>query len=423
MTRWTDYDLDDLTVFYRTEIRPAYDADRDHPTYNWLRENGYAGLIDYLRREFDRSMGEFYDYVEATDATDPDERRDDTGYWPVDHDRTVEELDRYVEELRERRGRAASTVASRRSRLKLYVAHYVDRHGREDLLEPLRDEREKPAEMDRTARVFDVLDDELGSLASKKKAVSDVRAWYDHLVTYRGALYNPITGMEARQGWDHAPEYDHPALDRADVRALLDATEDRRERLLVCALAGWGLRPSEVAALRVDQFVLEEAAVPYLRFGAGERKNGPGTVSLLVGQGLLADRVDTLSNGEGEGESEGESEDEGEGEVEYLFPSTSSASGHRTPETVRAWFGRLADRAGVTVDGETPTPKVARRFWYRLYTDAVADVADRVGDVAAEQGSTDPTVVVENYLSETEVRRLRRQTMAEELERTFRVVE
>jgi len=48
-----------------------------------------------------------------------------------------------------------------------------------------------------------------------------------------------------------------------------------RDQLLVVALAGWGLRASEVAALHVSQFNRDvpDDDVPYIAFES--RKNGP----------------------------------------------------------------------------------------------------------------------------------------------------
>lgn len=63
-------------------------------------------------------------------------------------------------------------------------------------------------------------------------------------------------------------------------------------------LAGWGLRPSELCALRADQvnFGQEDEKYPHLVFQEGERKNGPGTVSLLIGIENLTARTDTLAD-------------------------------------------------------------------------------------------------------------------------------
>lgn len=82
---------------------------------------------------------------------------------------------------------------------------------------------------------------------------------------------------------------------------------------------------------------------------------------------------------------------------------------------MRNRFAVLAESADVTVAGETPTPKMGRRFWYSLYGDAVRQIAERYTSIAEDQGSSDPGIVLDNYLSETERRKHRREAMHDEL--------
>ena len=106
--------------------------------------------------------------------------------------------------------------------------------------------------------------------------------------------------MKKRFGWDR-PEWDNPVLTRADIRALYREAETPVERLLVVGLAGWSLRPSELCALRAEQVVFgcKNGEYPHPEFGEGERKNGPGTVALLVGIDEFSARIDALSKGTG----------------------------------------------------------------------------------------------------------------------------
>ncbi|RDZ34420.1 integrase, partial [Haloferax sp. Atlit-47N] len=103
----------------------------------------------------------------------------------------------------------------------------------------------------------------------------------------------------------------------------------------------------------------------------------------------------------------------------YLFPSRSSSTGHVSVSTVRRRFKRLADRAGVVIDGDTPTPKMGRRFWYSAYQEAVGEVLEGLEGVAEDQGSSSTEVVLRNYLSREQERRARRRRMEEKLETAF----
>lgn len=398
--QWTTKDLDDLEQFYWTEIAPVMEADgRDpefeQPPYAWMCEHGFGGFIKALRRDHDLTPTEFYDRLGIGSE-------DDSRYWAIDHEPTRTVLESYIEELRTRRSHPETTVRPIRSRLKKYVHLYADVNETANLLRSLQDQSSRPTEIDRALAVFDVLNEVLGTPASKFKYLEDTRRFYGYLIDAGRAVYNPLDRMATRFGWDR-PDWDNPALGRADVTALYRVAETTEERLLVIGLAGWGLRPAELCALRADQLVLhpEDDNQPYIQFADGERKNGPGTVALLVGRDVLHARLETLAD---------QSDWDG-----YLFPSTTAAGGHIVTDTVRNRFAILADRAGVTVNEELPTPKMGRRFWYTLYGDAVRQLTERYAPIADDQGSTDPGVVLDNYLSESERRTHRRDAMHEAL--------
>jgi len=425
---WSQRDLDGLAALYWAEIAPVreaagFDPERDRPSYRWLVENGFGGLQYALQTHHDTTVKEFFVDVVGVgdDAGGPnaengaggtktgngagDAASDGagaTGYdWGIDHAPTRERLDDYLGGLEDRGGRAETTVASTRSRLATYARRYAARHGEADLLSGLADEGKRPAEIERVLAALDDVAADLSSDASRLQYLGDVRRFYAYLRRRGYAAYNPLEDADEEFPWERS-EPDNPALSAAGVRGLLDAADAPGRRLLVVGLAGWGLRPSELAALHRDQVVLD-ADDPHLRFE--DRKNGPGTVSLLYGLADLAARLDDLAD-----------DPDWNG---HLFPSARSASGHVTPDTIRNRFTRLAREAGVRVDGEVPTPKMGRRFWYGTYVDATAAMLDRVAEIADDQGSASPEVVIENYLSESRRRAVRRRFMRRALEAAF----
>ncbi|MFD1600015.1 site-specific integrase [Halobellus rarus] len=399
-------DLTDYERFYREVILPAIRADpdmeidpaRETPTYAWLKSN-YSGFVERLRREYDLSPGQFYDAVGL-----PPESGVDNDEWGLDHEPTVRALEDYLEELERDRGRADTTVAPRRSRLKTYASTYRGVNGTGDLLSPLLDETAKPDEIARVRDTFRVLDDHLGTLASKKKYVSAVRNWYTFVVEMGRGLYNPAENLLNRFGWDEDPKYDHPALSRDDLAALLDVA-DADERFLLLALAGWGLRPVEACELHLEQLVLDpepdEGSVPYVEFAAGERKNARrtrNTVELLVGTDTVRRRVDDLADRDGW--------------TGYLLPGQSIDRPISTA-TARRWLRDLGTRAGVEIDGSHPLPKMGRRTWYRLYRQQRPSIEAGTAAVAAAQGSRDAAVSERNYLDERTRREARAEAMRE----------
>jgi len=145
---------------------------------------------------------------------------------------------------------------------------------------------------------------------------------------------------------------------------------------------------------------------PHIAFES--RKNGPGEVSVLFGLDILDSRIDEL----GEDETwDG-----------YLFPSPQGQIPHVTRDTIRNWFKKLASEADLPdrIEGERPSPQLCRRFWYDTYTAVLEGVLEGVEEIAAEQGSSDPQVVMQNYLSDSRSRQLRREFMREQLMGIFR---
>jgi hypothetical protein len=92
-----------------------------------------------------------------------------------------------------------------------------------------------------------------------------------------------------------------------------------------------------------------------------------------------------------------------------------------TRDTIRNWFQKLAAEADLPdqIEGERPSPQLCRRFWYDTYTAVLEGVLEGVEEIAAEQGSSDPQVVMQNYLSDSRSRQLRREFMREQLTDIF----
>ena len=399
--RWSHKSLEELETFWNTEIEPAlrragHDLD-ERPTYQDLLDVGYGGIQYALREHHDLTLAEFGNRVGYF------EDDSDTSYpWDIDDETTVDELESYLRTLERRRELAESTVATKQSRLATYARIYRGLHGQADLVDRVADVERESEEIQRVLAVFDELNADLGTDASKIRYLSDVNQFYDHLERRAIAAFNPASDIAEEYNWSREQK-DNPALSSRQVRRIYNAVESPDEELLVLALCGWGLRRNEVASLHASQLVLE-GDDPHIYFE--ERKNGPGTVALIYGRETLADRLDDV----------GAQMEDWNG---YLFPSRQSSSGHIVGETVQSRFQRIADRAGVQVRGETPTSKMGRRFWYTTYLESQKDLLENLDAIAEDQGSSDSSVVVENYLSEAERRKYRREFMRKRLAEAF----
>ncbi|AUV84570.1 hypothetical protein C2R22_23520 (plasmid) [Salinigranum rubrum] len=406
---WTLLDRQELVDAYRAVVAPVMEDDdldpkREKPTHSWLRGHDFRPLLYALREYHDMTFGEFWQEELELES-------EETGYdWATDHDRTIEALESFLDSRRERKGLSDSSIDTLRYRLNRYVSAYSDENDTDDLVTAVARESDVPAyeAVDACWAAFDRLHDELEGGQTKRRIHLVVSNWYAHLVRRKWAAVNPADGLDDEFDWSNGEgDADTPCLATEHVRALYQAADGPEERLLVLALCAWGLRPNEVAHLHTRQFVLDvvDDEVPYIAFE--ERKNGPGEVSLLYGQEVLEDRLAAFAD-----------RDDWDG---YLFPSPHASGGPISRWTVWNRFTRLADQAGLPdeIDGVSPAPKMGRRYWYDAYSASLDVVLGSLDEIAAEQGSASADVVLQNYLSETRARKLRRQYMREQLATAF----
>jgi len=407
---WTLLDLEELIDAYWAVVAPLMETDdldpeREKPTHSWLREHGLRPLLYALREYHDKTFAEFWREDLEADTVE-------SGYdWATDHDRTIEALESFLTSRRERKGLADSSIDTLRYRLNRYVVAYCEANGTDNLMTPVSRVGDIPAykAVDACWAAFDRLHADLDGGQTKRRIHLAVSNWYAHLVRRKWAVVNPADGLDDEFDWSSGndDDTDTPCLATEHVRALYMAADDQEDRLLILALCAWGLRPNEVASLRTGQFVLDVSTdeVPYITFE--ERKNGPGEVSLLYGQEELEDRLATFAE-----------HDDWNG---YLFPSPHASGGPISRWTVWNRFTQLADQADLPdkIGGVSPSPKMGRRFWYDAYSSSLDVVLGSLDEIAAEQGSASADVVLQNYLSDSRARKLRREYMREQLAAAF----
>lgn len=457
--RWNQLTLSDYKQLYSQQIVPllkadGFDPSTDKPTHDWLQNNDCRPFVTALSRHHSYTFDEFW--TNELSFTEPQ----DQGYpWNTDHKETIEVIESFVQSRRDRHGLSDSSIDAIKTRLNLYCKAYVEANETGDLVDPIRRDSDHPPHeaVDYCYAAFDWLhSNDSYQAATLKRTRRVVDAWYSHLVSRRIAALNPATGLYDEFKWE-VESSSTPALSSEHISSLIDAAESIEEELLVIVLAGWGLRANEVASLHISQFHwpceidalgqtkgiplkyeggcdrvlildlgddtfstdnmaivplsmveslsdIDSDEPPFIQFDS--RKNGPGEVSVLFGVETLCDQVSTLVSPSWNG---------------YLFPSNQGKTGHITRTTVRNRFLRLCDRAGIpdSIAGQRPNPQLCRRFWYDAYSSVLEAVLDGVEEIASEQGSSDPEVVMQNYLSDTRSRQLRREFMREKLQAAF----
>ena len=391
--RWSAKDLGSLEEIYWDHIAPDLraqnlDVHKPHPT---ILSQNYSGLVYALREHHDLTVGEFLESVVGLEAESPDS--------PIP-EKVRSVLEDYLDRPKLTNRRSDATVETIRSRIERYLRTYA-RVNKESPLNFLSDRSAEAEEQERVLAVFYRLEEELDSDRTKRKYLSRVQQFYQWLERRGRSEYDPTAAVLDEFGWESTPS-DPTPLSPDQVSALYTTASSSEEKVMIAALAAWGLRTNEVASLRVNQIHLDQNA----RIEFKSRKNGPGSVSVIYGLDPLATRLDALS--------------EEENWNGYLFPSSASSSGHISPNTIRNRFSNLVSRADVSTDERTLQPKMARRFWYEAYSKAQSRLLDIVDEIKEDQGSASSEVVMTHYLSDERKRELRREAMRQELEAAFK---
>jgi len=396
---WSLLSEPQLADAYGAVVEPALRREgrnpaTDKPTYEWLSNNGFRGLIYALKTYHDTTFGEFW-----TGTLDYGE--EDSGYeWGIKHEET---RDSFLEYLDAKQAAAnewtESTRETVRYRLARYARSYRERHGTDDLIAPVSPESDisETEAVDWCRETFSYMSGEYAD-PTIARVHDAIRQWYSWLVERRIASFNPTNGAEDWFGWSRSSATDPVALQPDHVQAMFNTAVRSRDKMMLVALAAWGLRAGEVAALHEDQLHLD-GENPSIEFE--QRKNGPGTVSIVYGLEVARRHCERVDG--------------------YLFPSERSKTSHVYGSTIANWFHDLADRAGVPeeIDGVERKPHMGRRFWYDAYSQTTKELLAHVQEIAAEQGSASARVVFDDYLTDERKRELRREFMREKLSEAF----
>lgn len=337
----------------------------EKPTHEWLRNNGYR---QFLRRA--RELGYTPDEFLIEECGF---ERSSSGF-PCDDDELLDNLEAWLEfheEIAE--SRSDSTMVNVRSHFRRLMEIADDSFGSRNLLELGRGEQEVcETKVELLLKGLIKEYDNPGSRGNVLRPLVELFEWLED----KDEIDHNLIGTYAENiGWtprDTSP----PVLSSSQVKQYFEACETAAEQALILCLAGLGVRPSDLVGEPVQETFQFEAEVPHLTL-SHRRKNGAGRVPILVGDEFLKQyierlRRDPLYNG-------------------AVFPSDLSESGSRTTQWMRDTVSKIGDRIDVTLpNGEKPTPRDFRRFWYTLYLDAHIEFKNSGGVVSPLQGSNVP---------------------------------
>ncbi|MDB2283480.1 hypothetical protein PM030_16685 [Halorubrum ezzemoulense] len=195
--------------------------------------------------------------------------------------------------------------------------------------------------------------------------------------------HDPLTPLIGMSGWagDLTPVTIVPSTSL--VKAYFDACETRAEQMVMVCLAVMGWRPADFCDPEAIRSIHFDGERPYVEF-TGERKNGPSLVPTILCQDFIKQWVQLVEMASGDDTA--------------IFPSADPDDGARSTQWVRDTVTAIGERVDETLrNGEKPTPRHFRNFWYTEYTAAYSEFRRHNNFAASAQGSQSDRIPISSY--------------------------
>lgn len=377
MTRkqWTDaYVKNRFPARVRKQLQAEGRDPEIKPTHEWLNQHGYSGIQGYANRNnttVDEVLVNICGFIKA--------RRQPL---PVNHPETKKLIEQWLSDEDNEFSRWGDvSVDNAWSHLRKMLEISREQLGSTNLLRPARAESGKNVRL--TLDLMKGLNATLESEGSRYNYASTLSDFYEYLVMIGEADANPLELVLPRMGWTYSRNGPGEILEAVQVRRCWDATETLLEKIILLTIAATGARTGDLRVINAVKDIRLELSDPVIHYGK-ERKNGPGTVPLLVGHQYYEVYIDQLErNG-----------------YEMLLPSERSQNGTRSDNWIRERVEEIVDRAEIRLpDGSKPTPKDFRRFWFNEYYNSYESYLSRIEKVASDQGSASAKIVDKHYLA------------------------
>lgn len=118
------------------------------------------------------------------------------------------------------------------------------------------------------------------SKRSQARLLSSLNSFFDYLVSEGERKYNPSSAVDSPKLGKYLPV----VLSVEEVRAILKAAPNERDRAILEVLYGCGLRVSEVCSLKISEVYLKDMFVKVMGKGSKERlvPMAPSTASAIM---------------------------------------------------------------------------------------------------------------------------------------------
>lgn len=375
--RWTEEKLRTKFPAKVREERRAEGLDPDvRPTQEWLRDHGYAGIEGFARRN-DMSLVEV---LEDICGFDPRPQKP-LGINHAETRRLVEEWLEVERDVFNQWGDSRVQDARTHFRTLANVAYEV--LGSTNLLRLVRSS--PPEDVDLIMRLFSGLDSHMETQGAQSNYTRSLERWADYLALREEIEDHKIGAVREMMGYTFERKSPEHHLTPKQVRKCWRACETLEEKAMFIILTASGTRRAEPTDILVDSLRLDQHD-PYIVFDE-DRKTGAATVPIMAGVEVIEAWLEKL-------------EEIDHWDEKWLFPSKKSRDGSRPPGWVNDTIEEIVNRAGVTFpDGEEPTPKSFRSFWYNHYISARQEWLSHVEMLADEQGVSSSEIIDLHYLT------------------------
>jgi len=375
--RWTEDKLRTQFPAKVREERRAEGLDPDvRPTQEWLREHGYSGIEGFARRN-DMSVAEV---LEDICGFEPRPKKP----LEIEHAETRRLVEEWLEVEQDVFNQWGDRrVQDARTHFRTLADVAYNELGSTNLLRLVRSA--PPTDVDLIMRLFSALASHMETQGAQSNYTRSLERWADYLALRGEIEEHKIGEVREMMGYTYERRSPEHELEPKQIRKCWRATESLEEKVLLVVLTAAGTRRAEPTDIETSRLRLDRHD-PYIVFDE-DRKTGAATVPIMAGVEVIEawlERLEEIDHWDGK----------------WLFPSKKSRDGSRPPGWVNDTIEKIVKRAGITFpDGEVPTPKHFRSFWYNHYISARQEWLAQVEMLADEQGVSSSEIIDLHYLT------------------------
>ncbi|ELZ42020.1 hypothetical protein C463_11441 [Halorubrum californiense DSM 19288] len=347
------------------------------PTRDWLRTHGYSGIEGFARRN-DMTVSEV---LEEICGFEPPKQKP-LGVRDPEARRLLEEWLEAEEEFFNQWD--DDRVNDARTHIRTLAEVAYEQLGSTNLLQVVQaGAGDRPRSL---MLLFSGLANRLGSQGGQSNYTRTLERWVEYLALIDEIEGHKVSDLREMMGYTFGRRSPEHSLEPSQVRSCwLQARGNLEYQALFTILGAAGNRRTEPTNITVDQLRLDRDD-PYIVFD-DDRKTGAATVPIMAGVEALKAWIAELETKEW-------------WDGEWLFPSKKSKDGSRSAGWVNNVVEDLVTEAGVTFpDGEVPTPKDFRSFWYNHYMNARIEWISHVERAAEDQGVASAEIIDMHYLT------------------------